>query len=236
MGWKTADTSIDNKLILRGIPPDDSASYPYNASDTVLTWTVDPEFIIHPNWFIYTDDLPWANKGVNFKFDVTFSVTSPEYFIIVETTATLVNSAPRDEVVITGTSVTTSSSTGSVFTALGKYWSGWNDNFLYVEAGASDRTQNPSIANDIETMPEEKNFYKLEQDLTDFLIKKYTHYVYIAQTIYDGGTKFDGSYRVIGDVFVKTESDKLLEQRIYNNYQETTNFVANYKYNGEERI
>lgn len=240
MGWKVdQNTATDFTLILQGTPPGELTVYPYEGPDQVeLNWSVTPNFVPHPNWYIYEDELPWSTKGVDFTFtiDIVIKPSAPPYFTAVETTATLISKTLRDEIEITGSSITTSTITGTMFSVAGKHWSGWGDKFSYVEIGESDKTQSSGTGTDIGTMPENKNFYRLDQDLTDFIIKQYSPTVYISQTIYDGGIKFDGSYRVIGDTFIKTVVDPELLERVYNNYQETTNFVANYKYNGVERI
>jgi hypothetical protein len=101
------------------------------------------------------------------------------------------------------------------FVIKGRYVSGWEDVFTYVEAGESDLTDTPKTAIDISNMPPDKNLYDLDQDTKQSIFREYTLTIKYA----------DETAAEITEVVDFTHE-------VQNDLEAMRSFMANYNYNG----
>jgi hypothetical protein len=146
--------------------------------------------------------VPPATRGKNFS--VSVSVTAPG--TISSMTVSLIG----------GSEPITISASGSNISLSGKYLSGWQDVFTYVEAGESDKTDTPKTAIDIPNMPPDKNLYDLDQDKKQSIIRQYS-----VTVVYDDP-----------DTFMQETATATLDHEVFNDLEAMREFMANYNYNG----
>lgn len=146
-----------------------------------------------------------ATRGVNFSMSISFSGDEDE--TVTSVVATL--EGEQDEIVITSSS--------SSFTVSGKYISGWQDVFTYVEAGESDKTDTPKSAINIANMPDQKNLYDLAQDQTESIIRTYNVTVEYDSLVGPGGS-----------------STFSIPHQVNNNLDAMKIFMAEYNYNNSK--
>lgn len=152
------------------------------------------------------EELPVAIRGKDVNESV--SVTVPG--AISELAVAIIADPPQEEIVV--------NITGSGFTITGKYMSGWEDVFTYVEAGESDKTDTPKTAIDIPNMPPDKNLYDLNQD------KKQSIFVDYKVTVV-----FENEETMMEETLEGT-----LTHQVDNDLEAMRSFMANYNYNGGE--
>lgn len=145
--------------------------------------------------------VPPAIRGKN--FNVTISVTAPGEIISIS--ASLV-----------GESEPISISTSDTISLSGKYLSGWQDIFTYVEAGESDKTDTPKTAVDIPNMPPDKNLYDLDQDQEHSIIRQYA-----VTVVYENS-----------ETLAEESASATLDHEVFNDLEAMHDFMANYNYNG----
>lgn len=105
---------------------------------------------------------------------------------------------------------------GSNLSLSGKYLSGWQDVFTYVEAGESDKTDTPKTAIDIANMPPDKNLYDLNQDKKHSIIRQYS----VTVVYEDEETSMEQTATVT------------LDHEVFNDLEAMRQFMANYNFNG----
>lgn len=147
-------------------------------------------------------ELPVAFRGRNINETVAVSVPGT----ILEITVTL--EGDQDEIVI--------ETSNSGFTITGKYISGWQDIFTYVEAGESDQTETPKTAVDIANMPPDKNLYNLDQDQKQSIFRNYRVAVVFENE----------------ETFTEETLEATLTHQVDNDLDAIKDFMANYNYNG----
>ena len=89
---------------------------------------------------------------------------------------------------------------------VGTYSDPFNDSFVYVDKGSSDKIQTPKVSYTLDSMPLKKDFFKLNQDTNQFVTKHY-------------------------DVTVNTDTDSFLfnlTQKINNEWDAMHSFVKDY--------
>jgi hypothetical protein len=89
---------------------------------------------------------------------------------------------------------------------VGKYNEPFEDLFTYVERGSSDLLEKPKIGKNLESVPAKKDFFFLEQDMTEEVFRNYAVSVVTSSSTYN---------------FV-------VSHRIYNEWDALKDFVANY--------
>jgi hypothetical protein len=141
-----------------------------------------------------------VTRGEDFSFSIEVIAETPT--TINSITCILLNSTDPITITTTLTSINVA----------GKYISGWDDIFTYVDAGQSDKTQTPISVTGINNLPDSKNLFNLSQDTTDSVIREY-------------------SITVNSNEGVQTFS---LTQTVNNNLELIRSFMDNYNYNGGE--
>ena len=150
------------------------------------------------------DPVPPATRGKDFSQSV--SVTAPGS--ITSLSASLLGDAEPITV----------STSGSTISLSGKYLSGWQDIFTYVDAYQSDKTDTPKTAINIPNMPPDKNLYDLAQDQTHFIYRQYA----VTVTYKDP------------DTLLSVTQSSSFEHQVFNDLEIMREFMANYNYNGKD--
>ena len=107
------------------------------------------------------DPITPATRGQPFSTTVIFSYLTGSITSVISTLDDV-----GDEIVIINSSTS--------FTISGRYLSGWQDEFYYVDAGESINTAPTEIAINIANMPSDKNLFKLKQDMQATVTKTYS--------------------------------------------------------------
>jgi hypothetical protein len=146
--------------------------------------------------------VPPAIRGKDFSVSVSVAVPGT----ISSMTVSLIGGPEPITINVSGSSISLS----------GKYLSGWQDIFTYVEAGESDKTDTPKTAIDISNMPPDKNLYDLDQDKKQSIIRQYS-----VTVVYDDE-----------ETFVEETATANLDHEVFNDLEAMRQFMANYNYNG----
>lgn len=150
---------------------------------------------------VLPNPIPIATRGKEFSTTLTITAPGP----ISSSSATLIGD--QDEIKI-------DANKGSI-TISGKYVSGWQDIFTYVEAGESDKTDTPKTAIDIPNMPRGKNLYDLAQDQKLSIFRDYE-----ISIVYTDPTTF----------LETTETIKATHE-VQNDLDAMNKYMADYNYN-----
>ena len=93
----------------------------------------------------------------------------------------------------------------------------FSDTFKYVDAGRTDLEDTPTTHTGVDTMPQEKIMYDLNQDMTPFVTRTFTVVVTYDETPPNGSAT---GLTYTEDVTLK----------IYNSWEGIRSFVANYNF------
>lgn len=168
-----------------------------------------------------------VTRGQSFSNNISFSI-GPAWATITEIRLTTRNEL-NDQVTLNGNYENLTIN----FNASGEFWTGWDDTYFY-----KDNSQNLT-APDIDLLPLGKLYYAVDQKTT-FQINKEKIYkieIDINPTAYDfNQTTFDSntttirneSYWKPSDPFSIVTANVYIDQIVDNNFNDVTDFIANY--------